>query len=110
MQSHFYLPDLPPKVDAIAMGHWFAALIDIPKAAIEQAIGARMLKPGRQRPTPGEIREDALGRISTPAKPRQLSPPPVVVTAEELEARREASTRLHKKFPKFWRAPREGEQ
>ncbi len=103
MQSFFYLPDLPPKVDAIAMGHWFAALSDLPEPAIEQAIRARMLRPGRQRPTPGEIRENALGRISRPEKPLKLAPPPVVVTAEEMEERRAVHRRLHDAYPDIWK-------
>ena len=110
MQTFFYQPETTAKVAAIAMGHWFTALSDIPEAAIEQAIRARMLKSDKSKPKPGEIREDALGHIYQPPKALKLAPPPVVFTNEELVERREMSLRLHKAFPKLWRMPMEGEE
>jgi len=93
----------------MVLASWWDELGRFPALALNQVF-AKWLRTKTTAPSVAELLNMLRGCISTPAKPRQLSPPPVVVTAEELAARREASTRLHKKFPKFWRAPREGEQ
>ncbi len=66
MQSHFYQPDSSAEIEALAMGHWFMALGDVPQAAIEQAIVERIKSAERARPLPGEIRERALARVEKP--------------------------------------------
>ncbi len=81
MQSHFYLPDLSPEIEALAMADWIAVLGDVPQAAIEQAIGERLRSPERARPTPGEIRERALARVEMPApEPKPVEEPRVVIS------------------------------
>ncbi len=103
MQSHFYQPDLSPEIEALAMADWIAVLGDVPQAAIEQAIGERIRARERARPTPGEIRERALARVTKPtlAVADNVTFPPVVVDAEELERRRddEFQTGLRAIFP-----------
>ncbi len=66
MQSHFYLPELSPEIEALAMADWIAVLGDVPQAAIDQAVAERLRSSDRARPTPGEIRERALARVETP--------------------------------------------
>lgn len=65
MQSHFYLPDLSPEIEALAMADWIAVLGDVPQAATDQAVAERLRSSDRTRPTPGEIRERALARVET---------------------------------------------
>ena len=105
MQSHFYQPELTVEIEKLAMTDWIVCLKDIPQAAVEQAFAARLQSSRRYRPTPGEIRQDALGRVLRPAKPLKLAPPPVVYTNEQLQERRAICQRLHEEFPKLWRMP-----
>ena len=102
MQSHFFQPELAVEIEKLAMTDWLACLSSIPQAAIEQAIMMRLRSANRARPTPGEIRQDALGWVLRPDKPLKLAPSPVVVTADELERRRDVSDRPHTEFPNLW--------
>lgn len=61
--SHFYQPSVSDEEYRMIMADWRDVLGDIPAQAIEDAIRIRLRSADRTRPTPGEIRQLAMGRI-----------------------------------------------
>lgn len=94
---------LSDEADLLAAALWIDVLISFPKADLERAF-REWARDEEWHPTPAGIRRLALAQVEAPpAPPLKLAPPPVVITADELEKRRAVSARLHKQFPKLWR-------
>jgi len=92
------------------MADWIAVLGDIPQVAIEQAVAERIRSLGRERPTPGEIRERALARVAMPELVRSDPAPfaPSVAPEAELDRRRAMVAQVAREFPMLKRMTRAG--
>jgi hypothetical protein len=72
--GHYYQPDVPQEVREAAIDDWIDALSVFSRETIERACSRYIKSHGSRRPTPGDIRNNAL-RIDRDSTPRALPPP-----------------------------------
>lgn len=109
-QPGYYQRPMDEDQEAMVLASWWDELGDYPAVALDQAF-SKWLRTKTTAPTVAELLQMAAACIYQPPRPLNLAPPPVVVSSEELVARRAMSLRLHKAFPKLWRMPiTEGEE
>ena len=61
--SHYFVPDIPPQAQLVALADWVRLLSPFPQWAIEAAVEEWLSRPGRQKPMPGDIIAGCRWRI-----------------------------------------------
>lgn len=65
--SHYFVPDIPPEAQLVALADWVRLLSPFPQWAVQAAVDEWLSRPGRQKPMPGDIIAACRWRVEEPA-------------------------------------------